>query len=101
MAAVGVGAFGKLVGGGFDDPSSESSRAAQVIEEKFGGETNLVLLVRAPEGGIDAPTAKRSGQVLVADLKKEQTLQNVISYWDTGSPDLRSKDGREAWCSPM
>jgi RND superfamily putative drug exporter len=32
----------------------------------------------------------------VADLKKEQHLENVISYWDTGSSDLRSKDGRDA-----
>ncbi len=93
---VGVGAFSKLVGGGFDDPSSESSRAAKVIEEKFGGETNLVLLVSAPDGRVDAPAAERSGLALVADLRQEQTLENVISYWDTDSPSLRSEDGQQA-----
>ncbi|MFD9074616.1 MMPL family transporter, partial [Streptomyces lasiicapitis] len=96
MGALGAGAFGKLLGGGFDDPSSQSSRAREVIDDKFGGETNLVLLVRAPEGRIDAPAAKRSGQALVSDLKGEQDLANVVSYWDTDNPDLRSKDGREA-----
>ncbi|MDL4775828.1 MMPL family transporter [Actinomadura xylanilytica] len=96
MGVVGAGAFAKLVGGGFDDPASESTRAGRVIDEKFGGETNLVLLVRAPEGGVDAAAAKQSGQALAADLKKEHDLENVISYWDTGSPDLRSKDGRQA-----
>lgn len=96
MGVVGAGAFGKLLGGGFDDPSSPSSRAAVVIDEKFGGETNLVLLVRAADGAVDSPAVRRSGQRLVADLKKEKGLTNVVSYWDTGSPDLRSEDGREA-----
>jgi RND superfamily putative drug exporter len=96
MGVLGAGAFGKLLGGGYDDPASQSTRAGKVIDEKFGGETNLVLLVRASEGRIDAPAAQHSGRALVADLKKEQNLENVISFWDTAAPDLRSKDGREA-----
>ncbi|MEV8404576.1 MMPL family transporter [Streptomyces niveus] len=96
MGAVGAGAFSVLKGGGYDDPASQSSRAGKVIEEKFGGETNLILLVRTAEGRIDGPAADRSGQALVADLKAEKDLDNVLSYWDTDSPDLRSADGREA-----
>ncbi|MEV7341943.1 MMPL family transporter [Streptomyces sp. NPDC093544] len=96
MGVLGAGAFGKLLGGGYDDPASQSTRAGEVIDDKFGGETNLILLVRSSEGLIDAPAARRSGGVLVADLKEEKNLENVISYWDTASPDLRSKDGREA-----
>lgn len=96
MGALGAGAFGKLLGGGYDDPSSQSTRAGEVIDEKFDGETNLVLLVRTSEGRVDAPEARQSGKALVADLKKEKNLGNVISYWDTASPDLRSKDAREA-----
>ncbi|GAA2118253.1 MMPL family transporter [Actinomadura napierensis] len=96
MGAVGAGAFTKLVGGGYDDPSSQSSRAVKVIDDKFGGETNLVLLVRAVDGGVDAPAAERSGRALVADLRKEKDLANVVSYWDAGGPGLRSRDGRDA-----
>ncbi|MEV0909056.1 MMPL family transporter [Streptomyces hokutonensis] len=96
MGVLGAGAFGKLLGGGYDDPSSASSRAAKVIDRKFGGETNLVLLVSATEGRVDGTPAEQSGRALVAKLKREQHLENVISFWDTSSPDLRSKDGREA-----
>ncbi|MBK6010105.1 MMPL family transporter [Streptomyces sp. MBT53] len=96
MGVLGAGAFGKLLGGGYDDPSSASSRAAKVIDRKFGGETNLVLLVTAIEGRVDGTPAEQSGRALVAKLKREQHLENVISFWDTSSPDLRSKDGREA-----
>ncbi|SED32809.1 MMPL family transporter [Streptomyces melanosporofaciens] len=95
MGAAGSGAFTKLLGGGFDDPASQSTRAGKVIDEKFGGETNLVLLVRAADGRIDTPAAKESGRSLVADLKEEKNLANVVSYWDTGSADLRSRDGRQ------
>ncbi|MFJ2949987.1 MMPL family transporter [Streptomyces sp. NPDC087226] len=96
MGVLGAGAFGKLLGGGFDDPSSESTRAAEVIDEKFGGETNLVLLVRADAGRIDAPAAERSGNALADELSADERLTNVVSYWETGSEDLRSRDGREA-----
>ncbi|MFJ1901531.1 MULTISPECIES: MMPL family transporter [unclassified Streptomyces] len=96
MGVLGSGAFGKLLGGGYDDPASASTRAGKVIDEKFGGETNLVLLVRAAEGRVDAPAAQRDGRALLAGLKKERNLENVVSFWDTGSAALRSRDGREA-----
>ncbi|MEU2618572.1 MMPL family transporter [Streptomyces sp. NPDC007157] len=96
MGALGAGAFTKLKGGGYDDPASPSTRAARAIEEKFGGETDLVLLVRTPKDGVDTPAVERSGRALVAGLKQEPGLDNVVSYWDTDSPTLRSRDGREA-----
>ncbi|MFE5140640.1 MMPL family transporter [Streptomyces fagopyri] len=96
MGVAGAGAFGKLLGGGYDDPASSSSRALEVIDKKFGGETNLVLLVRTSKGPVDSPEARQSGLGLVTDLKKERDLGNVVSYWDTDSADLRSQDGREA-----
>ncbi|MFI7351267.1 MMPL family transporter [Streptomyces sp. NPDC049936] len=96
MGVLGAGAFGKLLPGGFDDPSSQSSKAKTVISDKFGGESNLVLLVRAPEGGVDTEAVRRQGTELAADLRKEDTVANVVSYWDTGNPDLRSEDGDQA-----
>ncbi|MFE6522746.1 MMPL family transporter [Streptomyces sp. NPDC057794] len=96
MGVLGAGAFEKLKGGGFDDPASPSTRAGQVIADKFGGESNLVLLVRSPDGPVDAPAAAESGLGLVAELRNDERLGNVVSYWETNSPDLRSEDGREA-----
>ncbi|MFE4703140.1 MMPL family transporter [Streptomyces sp. NPDC056738] len=96
MGALGSGAFTKLLGGGFDDPASQSTRARNLIDKKFGGETNLVLLVRAGGGRVDTPSAEQNGKALVASLKKEKTLANVVSYWDKRSTQLLSKDGREA-----
>ena len=96
MGTIGFGAFGKLLGGGFEDPSAPSTRAQKLIDEKFGGESNLVLLVRADDGDLGSASAERAGTTLTSDLKGEPTVANVISYWDTGASALTSRDGKEA-----
>ncbi|MFE6775147.1 MMPL family transporter [Streptomyces sp. NPDC057702] len=96
MGALGAGAFGTLRGGGYDDPASSSSRADRAIDAKFGGQSNLVLLVRAPQGRVDAPAAERAGRALAAELRTERHLENVVAYWDDHHRALRSGDGREA-----
>lgn len=96
MGAIGFGAFGKLQGGGFDDPDSPSSRAEAVIEEKFGGNDNLVLLVRAESGKLDTPAAKTAGRELTEGLRKESGVSRVTSYWAPGGSDLTSRDGTQA-----
>lgn len=96
LAAVGSGAFGKLQGGGFDDPGSPSSRAQAVIDEKFGGESNLVLLVRPHDGGLDSPRAEQAGRKLTEGLRKEPGVTQVASYWGPGGSRLTSRDGTQA-----
>ena len=96
MAAVGFGAFGKLQNGGFEDPDAPSSRAAALIEEEFGGQTNLVLLVRADGGRLDSPAVERAGRELTAGLKDEPGVTGVVSHWDAGGSALTSRDGDQA-----
>jgi RND superfamily putative drug exporter len=100
-AALGVGAFGKLQNGGFDDPASPSSRAAQLLDSRFGGATDLVLLVRASGGGsIDTPADAAAGRALTARLRAEPGLTHLASSWDSGTAAaasaLRGDDGTEA-----
>ncbi|MFI1190961.1 MMPL family transporter [Streptomyces californicus] len=97
MGALGVGAFGKLLSGGFDDPDAPSARAQSIIDEKFGGETDLVLLVRAVDGSpLDSPAVEERGRTLTEGLKKDPKVGNVISYWDTGADALTSEGGDKA-----
>ncbi|AUH39917.1 MMPL family transporter [Streptomyces sp. CMB-StM0423] len=98
MGALGAGAFAQLKGGGYDDPSAQSTRAGEIIDGKFGGETNLVLLVRATRDGadVDARPVAEGGRDLVTALRADDRVTNVVSYWDAGNPALRSKDRGEA-----
>jgi RND superfamily putative drug exporter len=94
--AVGLGAFGKLQSGGFDDPSSESTQAQQLIDAKFGGQTNLALLVTARGGDVNGAAASTAGRTLTDNLAGEPGVTDVVSYWSTRSAGLRSTDGRQA-----
>ncbi|WP_026239423.1 MMPL family transporter [Parafrankia discariae] len=99
---LGMGAFGKLESAGFDDPASDSSRAADLVDDTFGGEPNLVLLVTARSGApgtdppaVDTPAVAGAGRRLATELAAEPGVTNVSSYW-TGASPLVSDDGRAA-----
>ncbi|ONH25844.1 MMPL family transporter [Pseudofrankia asymbiotica] len=93
---LGVGAFGKLLTGGFDDPRSDSSRAADIVDTQFGGAPNLVLLVTARSGTVDDPAVAAAGRSLTAELGQEPGVRGATSYWTGAGPSLRSDDSREA-----
>jgi putative drug exporter of the RND superfamily len=102
VALVAAGAFGgsavtRLKSGGFDDPAAESTRAARVLREQFGaGDPNLVLLVTAKDGRVDDPAVAAAGQALTRRLAAEPDLAQVVSYWASGAPALKSTDGSQA-----
>ncbi|CAN5821287.1 MMPL family transporter [soil metagenome] len=106
LAVVGFAAAGMLGGdvasklstGGFNDPDSESSRAADALLDDFGaGNPNLVLLVSAADGEVDGAEVAAAGQALTAELADEPDVVDVASYWSLGAPPpLRSDDGTRA-----
>ena len=49
-AVFGVAVFSRLLSGGFDDPASASSRAQVLLDQKFGGEPDMIFLVRHGTG---------------------------------------------------
>ncbi len=92
----GAGVSDRLQNGGANDPASESSRAAEVLDREFpGARPNLVLHVRS-SASVDDPAVAAAGAALARRLADEDTIVGVTSYWQTKSPSLRSTDGHEA-----
>jgi len=87
-----AGTFSVLKAGGFDDPSSGSSQARTVLDDKFGGSPNLVLLV-APADGNLASAAPRAAEV-TGILKQNKDVDSISSWWTTPVDQLRSSDGK-------
>jgi RND superfamily putative drug exporter len=94
--ALGVGAFGKLHAGGFQDPGAESTQARELIDDRFGGAASVVLLVHAKTGTVDDKAARDAGATAAQRLGAVPGVSNVVSYWQTHNPGLKSKDGRYA-----
>lgn len=100
--ALGGGVASRLSSGGYDDPSSSSARASDVLARRFpSGEANLVLLVSPGAGetgrGVDDAATADAATTLTGRLAREPQVAWVTSYWTAGRPQaLRSRDGRQA-----
>ncbi|TQL67463.1 RND superfamily putative drug exporter [Nocardioides albertanoniae] len=86
-------AFGKLDDAGFDDPASESTRAATALEEGFGDEAGFLLTVSADGGKVTEGDAAKDAQSLVDRLRADDDLTHVVSYLDTPGSGMVSDDG--------
>ena len=95
---LGGAVFDRLSTGGFEDPDSESARAADLLDQEFGaGAPNVVLLVTAEDGDVDAAAVAEVGRELTEELAAYPNADDVVSYWSLGSPPpLRSEDGSAA-----
>jgi RND superfamily putative drug exporter len=95
---LGAGVADHLSTGGFEDPASESTRAAARIERIFGiADPDVVLLVEARTGSVDDAEVAAAGRALTRALAAEDGVGRVDSYWSLGgAPPLRSFDGTKA-----
>jgi RND superfamily putative drug exporter len=94
-AVLGFGAFGRLLDEGFADPSAASTKADTVLNQKFGGEPNIIFLVHAREGTVDSAAVTSDGERLTAALEHDSRLRGIESYWPGRVASLRSRDGSD------
>ncbi|MFI1975162.1 MMPL family transporter [Streptomyces wedmorensis] len=111
----GGGVADRMGSGGWEDPAAESTYATKTLEREFpGSQPNLLLLVDTADPGaagdagatgagpaagaaaVDAPAVAAEARRLAERLAAEPGVEGVGSYWSTGSPALRSEDGRQA-----
>jgi putative drug exporter of the RND superfamily len=94
VAALGMvtaGIFGvpvakSLSPSGFQDPNSESAKAAQVLSEKFAqSDVQLLMIVSTPDGVASAP-ARQAGTEIVDQLRRSPHVARVTSPWTAPPP---------------
>lgn len=96
FGGLGAGLTSRVTLGGYDSTSTESARAAQVLESEFDqGQPNVILLVKDSRG-VDDPAVASAGAKLTEQLAGEADVRNVVSYWTTKSAALRSGDSQQA-----
>ncbi|MHB9861597.1 MMPL family transporter [Streptomyces sp. YIM S03343] len=93
----GSGVADRMGSGGWQDPAAESTYATQALEREFpDSQPNLLLLVDSGRASVDSPAVAAEARRLTARLAAEQGVEGIGSYWQSGAPTLRAKDGREA-----
>ena len=93
----GTGVFGAMTSGGFEDPDSESSEAAELAARELGRDgADVVVLYRSDDLTVDDPAyaeaVTTSLEALPAGVVEETT-----TFWGTGAPALVSDDRRSTY----
>ena len=94
-AGLGSQAFSRFDSGGYSDPSSDSAKVAEYLQDTFDVRNpSLVLAVHTKGGSVNDPQTVTSAEALESQIRNEASTDKVISYWSSGnSPFLKSKDG--------
>ena len=96
--AVGFQAFGKLDGGGYNDPKSESSRAFEYLKSEFQvKDPAVILVIDSPTATVDDAKVRQSVDAITSKVKATDGVTEVISYWNTSSPQLLSADRKAGY----
>lgn len=94
----GAGVFGQLTGGGYDDPASESSRAAERITAELGPQgADLIVLWSSDGATVEQPAFRDPVAATVAGLRARPEVTSVTTWYDTPVPALLSTDRRATY----
>ena len=91
LLTVALGIFGvpvakTLSASGFQDPTSESASATQLLTDKFQqGDVQLLIVVSTPDG-IDSAAARAAGNNIVDQLRSSPHVAQVTSPWTSPAP---------------
>src|SRR5918993_4530947 len=84
----GTGVFASLTGAGFDDPASDSYRAAQRAAAELGrNDADVLVLYRSAERTVDDPAFRQAVTSTLAALPPT-VVERATSWWDTQAPQL-------------
>ncbi len=91
-AVYGVGVFGGLSNGGFDDPGTDSAKELALEQATFGDhDADLVVIYSSDRLTVADPAFRHAVQSTLAVLPRANVAR-VISYYDTQAPTLVSQD---------
>jgi RND superfamily putative drug exporter len=96
LGILGVPVAKSLSASGFQDPNAESSKAAQLLTDRFAqGDMQLLIVVSTP-AGFDSAAARATGTEIVDKLRSSPHVASVTSPWTAPPPaagGLISRDG--------
>lgn len=85
-AIFGLPVASSLSAGGFQDPTSESARATELLRDKFDQTDQKMLIVVTAPDGAHSDRARRVATDIVDALTRSQWVRNVSSAWTSPPP---------------
>jgi uncharacterized membrane protein YdfJ with MMPL/SSD domain len=91
-AVFGIGVFGSLSNGGFDDPATDSARELAAEQDNFRShDSDVVAIYSSPDLTVDDTAFQNAVEDTVSGYPAS-AVERVVTYYDTPSPSLVSDD---------
>jgi RND superfamily putative drug exporter len=99
FGTIGTQVFSRFDSGGYSDPSSDSAKVFDYLEETFGvKDPAVVMTLESKSGSVDDETTVAAATALENQIRSEVSAESVLSYWSAGSnPAFKSTDGTAAY----
>jgi RND superfamily putative drug exporter len=89
---------GSLKSGGFNDPTSESTRAKTLLDARLGGATpDVIVLMRSDALQVTDPIFVNAAQQVISTLQVRAEVASIRSFFSTHDPHFLSLDGHETF----
>jgi RND superfamily putative drug exporter len=90
--------FARLEGGGYSDPSSDSSKAATYLTDTFKVKDPAIIFIIDAGKSVADPAVAAEVAPIEADLRTRTGVAKTLSYWSAGgAKQLVSEDGNAAY----
>ncbi|MFC7550168.1 MMPL family transporter [Plantactinospora sp. GCM10030261] len=94
----GVGVFGQLTGGGFDDPGREAHRAAERITAELGRQDVDILVLYSSDAAMaDEPAFRDPVTAALQRVRERPEVVAVTSWYETQAPTLVATDRKATY----
>ncbi|MCB0928763.1 MAG: MMPL family transporter [Mycolicibacterium sp.] len=85
-AVFGFPAAKSLSAGGFQDPTSQSAAASEIMTKNFGQSDMQLLYTITGPGGYDGPAVRAAGTDIVTAIKESGRSLSVLTPWTSAGP---------------
>lgn len=98
MCIFGLGVFHMTKSGGYDNPSSESTQARQLLDTRLGGSfADVIVFMQSQTLHATDPAFAHAAETLLSSLHTRPAVTSLLSYYSTGNQSLLSRDRHETF----
>lgn len=98
MCIYGLGVFATTKNSGYDNPSSESTQARQLLDSKLGGSfADVIVFFQHRTLHATDPAFAQAADTLLSPLRSRPAVTSLASYYSTHNRLLISRDGHETF----
>ncbi|NGO48590.1 MMPL family transporter, partial [Streptomyces ureilyticus] len=90
------GSFDRLGQGGYTPGNTEAERADRALARQFAVSVGDLVLLARTDSPADDPGTRTAGAAFTRRVAGLEGVRRAASYWTTGDPALRSRDGQSS-----